>query len=189
MLRVFTETEVRHISTPGLVDQLTYRKCITCFYYRDESFHQVWSWYDHPSPSYSVIAADTLRDLVTLTFDLLTSLNGHTWRVTWSTPRPNLKFLRLYVLELWVLTSRIGYHWQCVCSDCGCAVSRHLCVGGNFFPHIWNPWPRFAYSLYNFYVATIKTNGVIRQDNVWPCAKDHTALCACAKSRQHWTLP
>ena len=33
-----------------------------------------------------VIAADTLRDLVTLTFDLLILVSGHTWRVTWSTP-------------------------------------------------------------------------------------------------------
>jgi len=35
--------------------------------------------------SYSVIAADTLRDFVTLTFDLLTLVSGHTWWVTWST--------------------------------------------------------------------------------------------------------
>ena len=41
--------------------------------------------YDHPLPRYSVIAADTLRDLVALTFDLLTLISGHTWRVTWST--------------------------------------------------------------------------------------------------------
>ena len=40
--------------------------------------------------SYSVIAADTLRDLVTLTFDLLTLVSGHTWRVTWSIPPPRL---------------------------------------------------------------------------------------------------
>jgi len=47
-----------------------------------------------------VIAADTLRDLVTLTFDLLTLVNGHIWLVTWSTTPPSLKILRLYVLEL-----------------------------------------------------------------------------------------
>ena len=35
---------------------------------------------------YSVIAANTLRDVVTLTFDLLTLVSGHTRRVTWSTP-------------------------------------------------------------------------------------------------------
>jgi len=69
------------------------------------SFHQVWSWWDHPLPSYSVIAADTLRDLVTLTFGLLTLVSGDTWRVTCSTPPPSLKILRLSVLELWVLTS------------------------------------------------------------------------------------
>ena len=38
-----------------------------------------------PHSSYSFIAADTLCDLVTLTFDLLTLVRGHTWRVTWST--------------------------------------------------------------------------------------------------------
>jgi len=82
--------------------------------------------------SYSVIAADTLRDLVTLTFDLLTLVSGHTWRVTWSVPPPSLKILRLSVLELWVLTSPIGYHWQCICSHCACTASRDLCVGTNF---------------------------------------------------------
>ena len=54
---------------------------------------------------YSVIAADTLRDLVTLTFDLLTLVSGHTWRVTWSTTPPqSLKILRLSVIESRVLT-------------------------------------------------------------------------------------
>jgi len=48
----------------------------------------------------SVIAADTLRDLVTLTFDHLTLVIGRTWRVVWSTPSPSLKILRLSVLEL-----------------------------------------------------------------------------------------
>ena len=34
--------------------------------------------HDHPLPSYSVVAADTLRDLVTLSFDLLTLvMAGH----------------------------------------------------------------------------------------------------------------
>ena len=42
-------------------------------------------------PRYSVIAADMLRDLVTLTFDLLTLVNGHTWQVTWSSQLQQLK--------------------------------------------------------------------------------------------------
>jgi len=49
---------------------------------------------------------------------------------------------------------------------------------GKFSAHIWNLWHRFAYPLHNFYGATIKTDGVIRQNSVWPCVKDHTALCA-----------
>ena len=49
---------------------------------------------------YSIIAADTLRDLVTLRFDLLTLVSCHTWQVTWSNPPPSLKILWLYVLEL-----------------------------------------------------------------------------------------
>jgi len=127
--------------------------------------------------SYSFIAADTLHDLVSLTFDLLTLASRHTWWVTWSIPPPSLKILRLSVLELWVLTSHIGSHSQCVCSHCACAVSRDLCVGANFLP-IWKPWPRFAYSLYNFFGATITINGVTCQNSVWPCVKDHAALCA-----------
>ena len=69
---------------------------------------------------------------MTLTFDLLTLVSGCTWRVTWSTPLPSLKILRLSVLKLWVLTSPLRYHWQCVCSHCACAVSRDLCPGVNF---------------------------------------------------------
>jgi len=81
---------------------------------------------------------------VTLTFDILTLVNGHAWGVTLSTPPPSLKILQL---QLWVLTSHTGYNWQCACSHCACAVSRDLCIGGKFLPHIWNPWPRFAYTL------------------------------------------
>ena len=79
----------------------------------------------------ALFAAHTLRDLVTLTFDLLTLVSGHTRRVTCSTPPPSLKILWLSFVELWVLTSFIGYHWQCVCSHCACAVSRDLCVAAN----------------------------------------------------------
>jgi len=166
------------------------RKCATWCAPRNESFHQVWSWYDYPFRCLvSVIGADTLSDLVTLTFDFLTLVSGHTWR---SRDQRLHQIWRCYGYTFWSYefpTSPIGYHWQCACSHCACAVSRDLCVGGKFFPHIWNPWPRFAYTLCNFYGATIKTNEVIRQNNVWPCAKDHTALSACAKSCHHWTLP
>jgi len=76
---------------------LTYwrRKCGTCRVPHDESVHQVWSRYGHSLLSYSVIAADTLRDLVTLTVHLLTLVSGHTWPVTWS---PSVKIKRLSIV-------------------------------------------------------------------------------------------
>jgi len=48
----------------------------------------------------AIVGADTLRDLVTLTFDLLTLDRGQTWLVTWSTPPPSLNILRLSVRDL-----------------------------------------------------------------------------------------
>jgi len=78
---------------------------VTCCVPHDESFHQVSSWHDHPLPSYSVIAADTLSDLVILIFDLLTLVSGHSWRSRDEplTPPPCLKILRS-----WVTTSDIS---------------------------------------------------------------------------------
>jgi len=38
---------------------------------------------------------------------------------------------------------------------CACAVSRDLCIGGPPKPHVTISWPRIAYSLYNFYGATM----------------------------------
>jgi len=67
---------------------------------------------------------------------------------------PSLTILWLSIFELWRLTSPIGYRRQCICNHCTCTICD-LCVGGKFFPHIWNPWPQFAYSVYNFYGATI----------------------------------
>jgi len=132
--------------------------------------------YDHPLPNYSVIAADTLREPDLWPFDLglWSYMAGHVIN-------PSTKFEDPTAIRSWVMSSDIS-HWQCVCSHCAWAVSRDLCVGGKFFPHIWNSWPRFVYSLYTLYGATIKTNGVIP-------VKDHRALCARGKSRQPWTLP
>jgi len=39
------------------------------------------------------------------------------------------------------------------------AASREMLTGGRRRPHIWNPRPQFAYSLYNFHGATMKIKG------------------------------
>jgi len=59
-------------------------------------------------------AAETLCDLVTLTFDLLTVNSGP----------PRLK--TLMSVRSWVMRSSICYHWQCVCSHCECRVNPRL---------------------------------------------------------------
>jgi len=76
------------------------------------------------------LSADTSRDLVTLTFDLLTLNSCRTWRVTCSTLPPNLKTLRPFVHELRIITVPIDYHWKCVRGHCACAKSRDPLVRG-----------------------------------------------------------
>ena len=53
---------------------------------------------------------------------------------------------------------------------------------GKFSPHIWNPWPRFANSLYNFFGATIKINGVIAGKTVYGPVLKTTQLSAHAQN-------
>jgi len=101
------------------------------------------------------LSADTSRDLVTLTFDLLAVNSCLTWRVTWPTLPPSLKTLGLFVHELRVITFPFDYHKKCARGHCACAESRDPWVGGQIQLHIWNPRPRFAYSVYNFYWATV----------------------------------
>jgi len=72
------------------------------------------------------LSADTSRDLVTLTFDLLTLNSCHAWRVTWLTLPSSLKTLRPFVHELRVITVPIDYHWKCVPGHCACTESRDL---------------------------------------------------------------
>jgi len=42
---------------------------------------------------------------------------------------------------------------------CACAVSRDLCIGDTPKPHVTIFWPQIAYSLYNFYGATVSIKG------------------------------
>jgi len=111
------------------------------------------------------------NDLVALTFDLVqwSYMAGHVIN-------PSTKFEDPTAISSWVMSSDISHsipltmRFQPLCMRRITWPMRR----GKFSPHIWNPWPRFAHPLYNFYGATINTNGVICQNSVWPCAKEHT---------------
>jgi len=126
-----------------------------------DNSHQVWSYMTIHCRVIVFLSAVMSHDLVTLTFDLLTLNSWGTWRVTWPILPRSLKTLRLSVLELWVIMFLIGYHWKCLRGHCACAESHEPWVGGQkqLGPHCWNPRPRFAYSLYNFYWATTTIKG------------------------------
>ena len=112
-----------------------------------DNSHQVWSWYDHTLPSYSVFVCwyiTWLCDLDFWPFDIEQLL---CMRVTWPTSLPSLKTLRHSVLELWVITFPVDYHWKCVRCYCACAESRDPPVEGQKQLHFWNPRPWFVYSL------------------------------------------
>ena len=105
------------------------------------NIHQVWSWYDHPLPSYSVIAADTLRDLVTLTFDLLSVvIHGG------SRGNPSTKFEDATAIRSWVMSFDICHRIPLTMRLESLRMRRITwpMSRGKFFPHIWNPWPQFS---------------------------------------------
>ena len=95
--------------------------------------------------------ADTSRDFVTLT------LTFWTWTVAvhggsrdqpcYPTP-----------ITSWFMSHNVS-RWLCVRGHCACAESREPWVGSQKQLHIWNPRPRLAYSLYNFYWATTTIKG------------------------------
>jgi len=84
---------------------------------------------------------------------------------------PSLKTLCLSVLDLWVITFPIGYHWQCVRGHCACAESRDAWVRGQKQLHFWNPRPWFVYSLCTFGGSTMNVIKAICENNARPCVK------------------
>jgi len=129
-----------------------------------------------------VIAFCLLIRHVTLTFDLLTLNSCISWRVTWPTLLRSLKTPCLSVLDLWVITSPVGYHWECVRGHCACAESRDPWIGDQKQLHFWNPRFWFAYSLCNFGGSTMKVIKVICENNARPCVKRRMSFWSCAKS-------
>ena len=95
-------------------------------------------------------------------------------------------------LELWVLTSPLGCHWQCICSQCTCAaISRDLCAEGKFFPHIFEISDPDLPILYTTFTAlrlremklSTKTVSCPVLKTTWLSvhAQNHVSLARCRK--------
>ena len=126
------------------------------------------------------LSADTPRDLMTLTFDLLTLNICHTWRVTWPTLPSSMKTLRS-----WVMSYNIS-RWLPLKMRTRLLRMRRITwpmSRGQKQLHFWYAGPRFDYSLCNFGGSTMKVIIVICENNARPCVKRRMSFGACAKSR------
>jgi len=68
------------------------------------------------------------------------------------------KFEYLKAIRSWVISSDISHRIPLTMRLQPLRMRRITWPmrSGKFFPHIWNPWPWFAISVYNFFGATIK---------------------------------
>ena len=153
LIFAFYILNVRHISTSGL----TYwpRKYTTRVDPHFDNSHQVWSWYDHTLPSYSVFVCWHVTwpcDLYLWPFDLeqLQCMAGHVTNLATK--------LDLSVLDLWGITFSIGYHWECVRGHYACAEPRDPWVRGSktiTFLVCWTPICLFTMQLRWLYDESI----------------------------------
>ena len=84
----------------------------------------------------SIVAADMLRDLWTFDVGQCSYMAGHVFN-------PSTKFEDPRAIRSRVMSSDISHRIPLTMRLQPLrmrAVSRDLCAGGNFFPHIWNPW-------------------------------------------------
>jgi len=129
LIIAFYILNVRHISTSGLFDLLS-RKYTTRVDPHVDNSHQVWSWYVHTLPSYSVFFCWYVTwpcDLDHWPFDLeqLQCMAGHVTNlaITLEDPVPIRSWFMRYNVSF-------DYQWKYVRGHCACAESRDPWVGG-----------------------------------------------------------
>jgi len=103
---------------------------------------------------------------------------------------------RSYGYLSWVMSSDISHRIPLTMRLCSHVLRMRPITWpmrrGKIFPTYLKsltPISLFTIQLLWHYGTRITTNSVMSQNSVWPCGKDHTAFCACAKSRQRSTLP
>jgi len=128
------------------------------------------------------VCVTTSHDLVTLTFDLLTLTVCHVQCFSCLTHIPIFIILWPSVTELRVLN--IWSHFPYLKQSLRMRRVTWPLTGGKNSPHVWNPWPKFAYSLCHFHGATTKIKPCYRQKKVaFSHYEGYKVYCACAVSR------
>jgi len=119
-----------------------------------DNSHQVWSWYDYPLPSYSLFVCWYVTwpgDLDLWPFDReqLPYMAGHVLNPATKCEDPK-------TIRSWVTSYNVS-RWLALKMRTRPLRMRRITwpvSRGQKQLHIWNPRPRFAYSLYNFHWAT-----------------------------------
>jgi len=150
---------------------------------------ELWSWYDHQLPSYSVFVCWYVKspcDLDHWPFDLeqMSYMAGHVTNLA-------TKFEDTTLICSWVMSYNVS-RWLPLKMR-----TRPLRIRRITWPasrgqkqlHFWNSQPRFACSLCNFGGCTMKVIKVICENNALPCVKRRMSFCACAKSRDLLKVP
>jgi len=147
-----------------------------------DNSHQVWSWYDHTLPSYSVFVCRYVTwpcDLDLWPFDLeqLQFMAGHVINLA-------TKFQDPVPIRSWFMSHNVS-RWlplRMRTRPLRMREWRDPWVGAQKQLHFWNPRLWFAYSLCKFGGSTMNVIKVICENNARPCVKRRMSFCACAKS-------
>jgi len=144
---------------------------------------QVWSWYDHTLPSYSVFFCRHVTwpcdlDLWSFDFEHMSCMASHVTNTAtkYKDPTPIRFWVMSYNVSRWLplkMRTRLlrmrRITWP---------VSR----GSKTITFLYSR-PQFIYSLCNFGGSTMKVIKDICENNARPCVKRRMSFCACAKSR------
>jgi len=145
--------------------------------------HQVWSWYDHTLPSYSVFVWWYITWLCDFDFwpfvlEELLCMAGHVTNLATKLEDP-------MSIRSWFMSHNVS-RWLPLRMRTRPLRMRRITwpvSRGQKQLHFWNPRPWFAYSLCIFGGSTMNVVKVICKNNARPCVKRRMSFCACEKSR------
>jgi len=154
-----------------------------------DNSHQVWSWYVHTLPRYSVFVCWYVTlpcdlDLSPLDLEQLQCMAGHVTNLSTKLedPIPIRSWFMRYNVSRWLpLKMRAR--------PMGMRQITWPVSNGSKKLHFWNSRHRFAYLLCNLGGSTMNIIIVICENNARPCVKKRMRFCAFAKSRDPLKVP